>query len=1224
MYSPNWYTLRDEVKASTSCIDYLNKYCSQNIHRQGQHIIAPRFIRPDSDSPSFAVWDDSCTDFVTGQHYDVIDLCALDRFNGDKSLALEFLAGRKISPKHSDDTAAPSFSDTLQKLQDRVIYWHNQLLNSQQAIDYLASRHISLDTAKALKLGFSPNRNRIIFPYFSRSYGHPAVYFAGRDISGNAELRYQFPSSNDKDFAEVLDHIPYGIHSARPGSIVQDTVTDKDTGQIVKLDTHNIRYDYLCITEGNFDIISFIQDGWACMSGKKNSAHLKEFLAVCRQYRDCGQKVFICFDNDNAGSKFQRDLAGLLLKNRVPFFVGRLPKEFKDVSDYYAAGGSLEELVRNAQRGVEYLAEFCSTVEELQGLFTYTAKFYHKDKMQLEFLRRKALSLADPETETITDDNGQVITNEVLRPRFDRITVKELLRQASSPLMDSEIAHMVMDSHNLKYDISGSFYEYGAGVWKAVHNTIIEKYIIEAMGEHINNGKMQGVRRFMQSLLAGEWLFNAKPVFTFENGTLHLDEPFETVQTVKRRRQVLDENGKPVTDPKLAGSKTIMDTTLYEDYEEVIHTPLPNKEMPGMPANFRKHSPDDMCTYKVGYNYVPDAVNTELEKALDAWFEGDEQKKRLARQEAGYILFASCCMQKFFFLIGDGANGKSTFLHIIEAIFGREHGSSLSAERMKSGFDIMLLHNSMYNMSYDTAADLTGCEETIKAVSSGDPIVGAHKGVDAQTFRTRSKLFIAGNKHFSANDVSRGLLRRIVFLGFNNIFRKNEADPDIEDKILADLPGLFNWAYQGYLDLKASGGFCETKEQEILMEEFKEQLSGTLCFFRDFTTTWSGERVLDEMQLYRYYKEWANDNGEKIASKKKFIAEFRQVLRVEGSDVKAERDEDTRKWMFIFPERPQQDISDDDDAGDDSGGIPQVTEAPKAAQEDRPQQNSSSLPQQEGKVDRQISADFENDLEIADTFGGIFVHKFKYGNERLLSETEARNLAVEPKKSVHYQQLTNGLKLSEQDIYITACRTLAHNISSMLSNISYMHFDSAEAARSFGKSSVTKDEYSPQKITLALRKMMDDPRGWRGYINSLGKSDPVKAAFFAASVQLKLAVDPLSVMAFVQNDGAVFLTGKLQKVNISGRTVFRQFDRDSGWNEDKARSCFLTWVKHGPDWKKYLLYWAASQTDPYQAYFDCIDALATYCLRKNFIADLKGLSEMVDFAHPQDRANHNS
>lgn len=1242
----SWYSLRDEVKDSLTCLDYINRFTNRSVRYEGHAINAPDFIRSDDSSPSFGVWEDHCFDFATQKSYDIISLCALDKFNGDTTQALEFLGsliGRKLARKsQQDNSSAPQFTETLQKLQDRVDYWHSQLLTSQSALDYLASRNISLDTAKKLKLGFSPKKNRLMIPYLSNHGYHPAVYFVGRDISGSANLRYQFPKNDDPDFAEVLDHIPYGIHSARPGFFKKDTLTEPGTDRLVTLDTHNIRYDYLCITEGTLDVISFLQDGWACISGKKNSAHFKEFLTICKQYRDKGQKLFLCFDNDNAGQKFQKDLADTLLKNNIPFVCAKLPDTFtvtrdshpdhgkqihiKDISDFYSAGGSLESLVRSAQRGIEYLAECCRSEDELETLFTDTAKFC-RDKRQLHFLKEKAVRLYDPSEETETDAEGHITITSVNKPRFNPFNVKIMYSEALKPLQDFDISHMVLEKHNLIYDITGKFYEYSNGAWRAVHNMVVEGYVIQAMGGKINSGKMQSVRRFMQSFTAQACKFNTKPIFVFDNGTLWLDEPFETVETVKRRREVLDANGKPIYQQ----TSGVCSYPVMEDYEETIRTPLPNKELPGMPANFRKHTPDDMNTIKVNYSYVPDAVNEELEDALNAWFDHDEEKKRLARQEAGYILFASCCLQKFFYLIGDGANGKSTFLHIIEGIFGHEHGTSLSVKQMGSGFDSMLLKDSAYNMSYDSAADLNGCEEIVKAVSSGDPIVAAHKGVDAETFRTRSKLFIAANRHFSANDVSHGLLRRIVFLAFNKTFKDGEADPEYENKILQNLPGLFNWAYQGYLDLKASGKFCETKEQAALMEEFKEQLSGTLCFFREYMQQIKGA-IYNEQEIYSSYKGWAKENGEKTLSKKKFISDLRQVLRVEGSDIQVVRDEDTRAWQFIFPELQEQEEPQALQPQKSLGALPSEEEQVDYGQDEDtdpgyikdPEDIDQEVIEQEGAS---IDSDIDNDLQIVDD---RFEHKF---TDEPLSEAELERLCIEPDKSSHYEQITRDITLSDARIQEVACKTLASEYIARIADIvaenNAQHPEmtpfhvkhEGDFTDEYFASEQAKKDFSSADIRLRIKNLLDGTLRWT---DSLKSYDKKSLPVMCETLQIALVKHPVNiVLALIQHDGAVKVVEALKNDPClkAQRKVYSSYDPDSGFDESTARTCFYTMVKYRRRWTENLYLWAALREDPIRSYTACLEALATYCVREHLTPEkqLPGLEKLCDFSQVHDR-----
>ena len=61
---------------------------------------------------------------------------------------------------------------------------------------------------------------------------------------------------------------------------------------------------------------------------------------------------------------------------------------------------------------------------------------------------------------------------------------------------------------------------------------------------------------------------------------------------------------------------------------------------------------------------------------LDEVFRGDDDnadKKKIILEGIGYSLLSSCEFEKFFLLIGPGANGKSVLMDTLAALVGREN-----------------------------------------------------------------------------------------------------------------------------------------------------------------------------------------------------------------------------------------------------------------------------------------------------------------------------------------------------------------------------------------------------------------------------------------------------------------------------------------------------------------------------------------------------------------------
>ena len=73
---------------------------------------------------------------------------------------------------------------------------------------------------------------------------------------------------------------------------------------------------------------------------------------------------------------------------------------------------------------------------------------------------------------------------------------------------------------------------------------------------------------------------------------------------------------------------------------------------------------------QVSYPYEPNAHSERWVKFISDVSDDDLKRGALLQEIAGYILFNDCSLQQCFFLLGDGANGKSVFLDVITSVFG--------------------------------------------------------------------------------------------------------------------------------------------------------------------------------------------------------------------------------------------------------------------------------------------------------------------------------------------------------------------------------------------------------------------------------------------------------------------------------------------------------------------------------------------------------------------------
>ena len=454
------------IKQRISCVDVAQR-CGLPIQRSGDRCISPLRANA-SNASSFCVDDDFWYDFGSATGGDCIDLLAEIKHSGDRGAAIRELAS--LTGVSDNNPRPDGWYTYTQNLCNQIAFWQTQLTRADY--DYLHSRGLTDDTISQLKIGRTED-GRLSIPYMKNGY---VAYYCTRHLPGGSYPESKYRKQRKDDFCE---HIVWG------------------------LDTLSRNHDTLVIAEGAFDAISFWQEQYPVLSaitGFFSKSQISTVLAAAKKFG----KVFIVYDDDsktsNAGARFTMRTAELLTRNRIPFVVGTVPPPYHDISEYYAAGGDLSQIIKTAEPGVEYLASRFTDFSELEK-FVYTVARHTK---------RTAL---DNLFATLRSSR-----------RWDTDALKSLHKSATTAPPENIIADEILDTHQLVYIPSVGFYEYNNGVWTRYSDEHIQSYVDKTLGEFSTYQRVKSITGLLKTrAMRSDIRFNNTPVWNFINGTLELE-----------------------------------------------------------------------------------------------------------------------------------------------------------------------------------------------------------------------------------------------------------------------------------------------------------------------------------------------------------------------------------------------------------------------------------------------------------------------------------------------------------------------------------------------------------------------------------------------------------------------------------------------------------------------------------------------------------------------------
>ncbi|MGH1579065.1 DNA primase family protein [Planktotalea sp.] len=182
--------------------------------------------------------------------------------------------------------------------------------------------------------------------------------------------------------------------------------------------------------------------------------------------------------------------------------------------------------------------------------------------------------------------------------------------------------------------------------------------------------------------------------------------------------------------------------------------------------------------------------------------------------------------QKFAFLYGSGANGKSVLVDLIAKMMG-DYGAtakieSLTGRNRRGGGDatpdLIPLVGARFVRASEPDQGERLQEGMIKELTGGEPILVRPLHGDFIEVHPEFKLTMSGNHKPDIRGTDDGIWRRILLVPFDVQIPPEERDRGLTEALYAERSGILNWLIDGLLDYLESG----LREPEKILDATKE------------------------------------------------------------------------------------------------------------------------------------------------------------------------------------------------------------------------------------------------------------------------------------------------------------------------------------------------------------------------------------------------------------------
>jgi putative DNA primase/helicase len=285
-------------------------------------------------------------------------------------------------------------------------------------------------------------------------------------------------------------------------------------------------------------------------------------------------------------------------------------------------------------------------------------------------------------------------------------------------------------------------------------------------------------------------------------------------------------------------------------------------------GDIKQHDKELMLSHYTPYEVDMHNEPVKWLEFLNDIFEGDQDIIKYVQRVLGYSMTGETVEQCMFFFFGDGSNGKSLLLDVVnEAMgtYGKTSNADILLEKYNTGTgnlgDVARLRGARFVMTDEAKHNDKLNESAIKTYTSGiGNIVARFLYGNEFEFTPIMKIFMSSNYKPRITGTDHGIWRRIKVIPFNKVIPDDQQDKQLKTKLLKEMPQILGWLIRGCLMWQKDG----LNEPDTLKEAHRDYRSEM-----DIVQRWVNENcmLVDDMstsssELFENFSEYVKANKE--------------------------------------------------------------------------------------------------------------------------------------------------------------------------------------------------------------------------------------------------------------------------------------------------------------------------------------------------------------------------
>lgn len=304
---------------------------------------------------------------------------------------------------------------------------------------------------------------------------------------------------------------------------------------------------------------------------------------------------------------------------------------------------------------------------------------------------------------------------------------------------------------------------------------------------------------------------------------------------------------------------------------------------------FTEFTPEIIITNKIRWNYNPQAKSELMDDVLNRVSCNDPQVRALLEEMIGYCFYRKNELRKAFILTGDGSNGKSTLLAVVQSLLGDENISSLDLKELGDRFKTAEMVGKLANIGDDIGDEFIANPAIFKKLVTGERVSVERKGSDPFEFNNYSKLIFSANDIPRIKDKTGAVLDRLVIVPFNAKFTVEKSG--YKQNIRSDLVGhtdvmeyLIQIGIVGLKRILENQKFTDSEKVQEELDDYRNRNNPILGFIRECEDEDFQIENEPTNKVYKRYQEYCLANSLQPMSNIEFSKQINRTLNFKVVD----------------------------------------------------------------------------------------------------------------------------------------------------------------------------------------------------------------------------------------------------------------------------------------------------------------------------------------------------